>query len=82
MLVAVAAVTITIVASAARRTIDDAYAEACGIVRASMRIPRTVLEWRVDIGSPWHSTHLTGRDQRLILLSDHGDSSSGCLTAP
>lgn len=96
-------------ATVARRTIDDAYAEACarldrltpaqasmeaaagalvvdirtpdnrrrdGIVPGSMHIPRTVLEWRVDIDSPWRNPHLAGVDQRLILLCDHGYSSA------
>jgi rhodanese-related sulfurtransferase len=39
-------------------------------------VPRTVLEWRADPGSPWHNPHLGGLEQELILLCAHGNSSS------
>lgn len=49
--------------------------ELHGIVPGSLHIPRTVLEWRVAVDSPWRNVHLDGLDQRLILMCDHGYSS-------
>lgn len=46
-----------------------------GIIPGSLHIPRTVLEWRVALDSPWRNPHLGGLDQRLILICDHGYSS-------
>lgn len=48
---------------------------ADGIIPASVHIPRTVLEWRVALDSPWRNPYLAGPDQRLILVCDHGYSS-------
>lgn len=45
------------------------------MVPGSLHIPRTVLEWRVAVDSPWRNPHLGGRDQQLILICDHGYSS-------
>jgi rhodanese-related sulfurtransferase len=49
--------------------------ELHGVVPRSLHIPRTVLEWRVALESPWRNRYLGGVDQRLILLCDHGYSS-------
>ena len=49
--------------------------ELHGVIPGSLHIPRTVLEWRVAIDSPWRSDHLGDLDQRLILICDHGCSS-------
>jgi rhodanese-related sulfurtransferase len=46
-----------------------------GVVPGSLHIPRTVLEWRVALDSPWRNLHLGGQDQQLILMCDHGYSS-------
>jgi rhodanese-related sulfurtransferase len=46
-----------------------------GVIPGSFHIPRTVLEWRVAVESPWRNLHLGGLDQRLILICDHGYSS-------
>lgn len=46
-----------------------------GVVPGSVHIPRTVLEWRIALDSPWRNLHLGGLDQRLILVCDHGYSS-------
>jgi rhodanese-related sulfurtransferase len=46
-----------------------------GVVPGSLHIPRTVLEWRIALDSPWRNVHLGGLDQRLILICDHGYSS-------
>jgi rhodanese-related sulfurtransferase len=34
------------------------------------------LEWRVDPDSPWRNPHVGGLDRHLILVCDHGYSSS------
>ena len=47
-----------------------------GVVPGSIHVPRTVLEWRADPDSPWRNPHLAGLDQRLVVLCDHGYSSS------
>jgi rhodanese-related sulfurtransferase len=49
--------------------------ELHGVIPGSMHIPRTVLEWRIAMDSPWRNRHLDGLDQRLILICDHGYSS-------
>jgi rhodanese-related sulfurtransferase len=46
-----------------------------GVITGSLHIPRTVLEWRVALDSPWRNPHLGGLDQHLILICDHGYSS-------
>jgi rhodanese-related sulfurtransferase len=46
-----------------------------GIVTGSLHIPRTVLEWRVAPDSEWRNPHVAD-DRRLILLCDHGWSST------
>jgi rhodanese-related sulfurtransferase len=46
-----------------------------GVIEGSLHIPRTVLEWRVALDSPWRNLHLGDLDQRLILICDHGYSS-------
>jgi rhodanese-related sulfurtransferase len=47
-----------------------------GIVPASLHVPRTVLEWRVDPESGWSNRHVVATQRRLILLCAHGWSSS------
>jgi rhodanese-related sulfurtransferase len=47
-----------------------------GIIPGSLHLPRTVLEWRVDPDSPWRNPHVGGLDRHLILVCDHGYSSS------
>jgi hypothetical protein len=37
------------------------------VVPGSLHIPRTVLEWRVAVDSPWRNFHLGGLDHQLIL---------------
>jgi len=46
-----------------------------GVIPGSLHIPRTVLEWRVALESPWRNLHLGDRAQQLILICDHGYSS-------
>jgi rhodanese-related sulfurtransferase len=47
-----------------------------GVVPGALHLPRTVLEWRVDPDSPSRDARVGGLDARLILLCDHGYSSS------
>ena len=42
----------------------------------SLHLPRTVLEWRVDPASPWRNPHVGGPERRIVILCDHGYSSS------
>jgi rhodanese-related sulfurtransferase len=46
-----------------------------GVIPGSLHIPRTVLEWRIAVDSPWRNLHLGGLDQQLIVVCDHGYSS-------
>ena len=50
--------------------------ESFGIVPGSMHVPRTVLEWRADAESPWRNPTLAGHRGVLIVICDHGWSSS------
>lgn len=50
--------------------------ERDGIVPGSLHIPRTVLEWRLDPDSAWRNPHVAGTTRRVLLLCDHGWSSS------
>src|SRR5438552_16486182 len=54
---------------------SDLDRERGGIVRGSLHIPRTVLEWRLDPDSRWRNPHVGGLDQPIVLLCDHGCSS-------
>jgi rhodanese-related sulfurtransferase len=49
--------------------------ELDGVIPGSLHVPRTVLEWRVALDSPWRSPHIGGLDQPLIVICDHGYSS-------
>ena len=49
--------------------------ELHGVIPGSLHIPRTVLEWRIALDSPWRNVYLGGLDQQLILICDHGYSS-------
>ena len=47
-----------------------------GIISGALSIPRTVLEWRVDLDSPWRNPSITHLDQQLVVVCDDGFSSS------
>jgi rhodanese-related sulfurtransferase len=55
---------------------SDADRERFGVVPGSLHVPRTVLEWRLDPSSPWRSPYAAGLGRRVIVLCDHGYSSS------
>lgn len=46
-----------------------------GVIPGSLHVPRSVLEWRIAIDSPWRNRYLGGLDEWLILICDHGYSS-------
>jgi rhodanese-related sulfurtransferase len=56
--------------------IVDIRATPDELVPGSLHIPRTVLEWRLDPDSEWRSPHAPGLAERVLLLCDHGESSS------
>ena len=56
------------------RSVSDR--ERYGVIPGSLHVPRTVLEWRLDPESPWRSAHAPGLDDRVLLICDHGYSSS------
>ena len=47
-----------------------------GVVTGSVHVPRTVLEWRLDPESPWRNPHVAGSGRRMVVVCDHGWSSS------
>lgn len=55
---------------------SDAARERDGIVPGSLHLPRTVLEWRLDPSSPWRNPHAAGLEERVLVICDHGFSSS------
>jgi rhodanese-related sulfurtransferase/SAM-dependent methyltransferase len=66
-------------ALAGARVIDirsDSARTRDGIVPGSFHIPRTVLEWRLDVSSPWRNEHFSSLDDALVLICEHGYSSS------
>lgn len=47
-----------------------------GAVPGSLHVPRTVLEWRLAPDSAWRSPYAPDLDQEILILCDHGYSSS------
>jgi rhodanese-related sulfurtransferase len=56
--------------------IVDVRSAPAQIVPGSLLIPRTVLEWRLDPDSASRSPYAPGLGERVIVLCDHGESSS------
>ena len=50
--------------------------ERDGIVPGSVHVPRSVVEWRADLAGPWQTPCLTDVPGPLILICEHGWSSS------
>jgi rhodanese-related sulfurtransferase len=50
--------------------------ERNGIVPGSIHVPRTVFEWRLEPGGAWRNPHVGSADRRLVVLCEHGYSSS------
>jgi rhodanese-related sulfurtransferase len=57
-------------------TRGEADRERDGVVPGSLHVPRTGLEWRLDPDSPWRSPYAPGLDARVLVLCEHGYSSS------
>jgi rhodanese-related sulfurtransferase len=49
--------------------------ERSGVAPGSIHIPLTVLQWRVAPDSTWRNPHV-GADTRLVVICEHGFSSS------
>jgi rhodanese-related sulfurtransferase len=49
-----------------------------GVIPGSLHIPLSVLEWRLDPDSDpgFHNHHITGLDQWIVLVCEHGCSTS------
>jgi rhodanese-related sulfurtransferase len=47
-----------------------------GAIPGALRFPRTVLEWRLDPDCPWRDPDAPSLDARVVLVCDHGYSSS------
>jgi rhodanese-related sulfurtransferase len=47
-----------------------------GVVPGALHVPRTVLEWRLQPSGAWRSPHAPGQHDRVVLLCDHGYSST------
>jgi len=62
-------------------TRSDLDRERDGIVPGSLHVPRTVLEWRLDPESSSRNPHVGGLGEQIVLLCDHGYSSSFAAAA-
>lgn len=47
-----------------------------GVIPGSLHVPRTVLEWRIASRSAWRSPHAPDLDREILVVCDHGYSSS------
>jgi rhodanese-related sulfurtransferase len=56
--------------------VDTRVDRSAGVVPGSLHVPLSVLQWRVDPDSAWRNPHVGGLDAHLILICDHGESSS------
>jgi rhodanese-related sulfurtransferase len=56
--------------------VDTRVDRSAGVVPGSLHVPLSVLQWRVAPDSEWRNPHVGGLDTRLILICDHGESSS------
>lgn len=62
-----------------RLLVDTRSADALrrdGTIPGALHVPRTVLEWRVDPSSGHQSPAIAGREHDVILICEHGYSSS------
>jgi rhodanese-related sulfurtransferase len=55
---------------------SDTSRERVGLVPGSLHVPRTVLEWRLAPDSEWRSPHAPRLYERVLVICDHGHSSS------
>lgn len=52
-----------------------------GVVPGAVHLPRTVLEWRLEPDGAWRNPHVGPPDRPIVLLCDHGYSSSFAAAA-
>ncbi len=57
-------------------TRTDAQRREQGEIPGALVIDRTVLEWRLDPGSPWRIPQATDNQKRVIVICNEGFSSS------
>src|SRR5260221_10677348 len=60
--------------------VDTRSNRSPGIVPGSLHVPLSVLQWRLAPDSAWRNPHAGSLETRLILICEHGESSS--LAAP
>ena len=63
-------------AAQAGACIVDVRSRPTHVVPGSLLVPRTVLEWRLAADSDSRSPFAPGTDERVLVLCDHGESSS------
>ena len=56
--------------------VDTRSNRSHGGVPGSLHIPLSVLQWRLAPDSPWRNPYVGSWETRLILICDHGESSS------
>jgi rhodanese-related sulfurtransferase len=56
--------------------VDTRVDRSAGIVPGSLHVPLSVLQWRIAPDSDWRNPYVGGLDTHLILICDHGESSS------
>jgi rhodanese-related sulfurtransferase len=56
--------------------VDTRVDRSAGIVPGSLHVPLSVLQWRLAPDSAWRNPHVGGLETRLILICEHGESSS------
>lgn len=56
--------------------VDTRSDRSPGVVPGSLHVPLSVLQWRLAPDSVWRNPHAGSLETRLILICEHGESSS------
>jgi rhodanese-related sulfurtransferase len=56
--------------------VDTRSNRSPGVVPGSLHVPLSVLQWRLAPDSAWRNPHAGSLETRLILICEHGESSS------
>jgi rhodanese-related sulfurtransferase len=56
--------------------VDTRSDRSPGVVPGSLHVPLSVLQWRLAPDSAWRNPHAGSLKTRLILICEHGESSS------
>ena len=56
--------------------VDTRSDRSPGVVPGSLHVPLSVLQWRLAPDSAWRNPHAGSLETRLILICEHGESSS------